>query len=512
MVISNIGLTEGEVHSFLASAHGGTRRLGPDERKDLSIRVLARTEPVTALARRHSVSRPFLYEQARQASDALRARFDPPPDDPAVLFHLPVTQEWIGQFVLALALEGHASFRGVQDIVRSVLDDEDLSLGAICNLLHEAAAAARAINLREDLSAIRVGAHDEIFQARRPVLVGLDVRSTYCYLLSVEDHRDETTWGTHLLDLQRRGFRPDYTIADGGVGLRAGQAAACPGVPCHGDIFHAERDLGQRARYLENRALTAIATRQKAQACFERAGRPYSHHRQERPALERRLETARQAEAEAIGLADDLRILAGWMREDILALAGPDLATRRHLFDFVVQELRERESSCPHRLTPVRRMLEGARDGLLAFAGVLEERFEDLAARFQIPRFLVQAVAESLRLDPNTPTFWREQAQLHQRLGGRLHEVTAAVREVFAETPRASSLVENLNSRLRTYFFLRREIGDGYLELLRFFLNHRPFARSERPERVGKTPAELLTGQPHAHWLELLGHQRFRRN
>ena len=31
------------------------------------------------------------------------------------------------------------------------------------------------------------------------------------------------------------------------------------------------------------------------------------------------------------------------------------------------------------------------------------------------------------------------------------------------------------------------------------------FLRSEHPERVDKSPAELLTGQEHAHWLELLG-------
>ncbi|WP_017324713.1 hypothetical protein [Synechococcus sp. PCC 7336] len=49
-------------------------------------------------------------------------------------------------------------------------------------------------------------------------------------------------------------------------------------------------------------------------------------------------------------------------------------------------------------------------------------------------------------------------------------------------------------------------------ELLRFFLNHRTFMRSQCPERVGKSPAELMTGQPHSHWLELLGFERFRRN
>jgi hypothetical protein len=77
---------------------------------------------------------------------------------------------------------------------------------------------------------------------------------------------------------------------------------------------------------------------------------------------------------------------------------------------------------------------------------------------------------------------------------------------------RASSVIENLNSRLHAYFFLRRQLGADYLVLLRFFLNHRRFLRSERAGRVGQSPAELLSGQRHAHWLELLGYTRFRRS
>ena len=73
----------------------------------------------------------------------------------------------------------------------------------------------------------------------------------------------------------------------------------------------------------------------------------------------------------------------------------------------------------------------------------------------------------------------------------------------------ASSLVENLNSRLRNYFSLRRQLGAPYLNLLQFFLNHRTFLRSHRPERVGKSPKELMTGQSHPQWLELLGFTRF---
>src|SRR5215203_5399631 len=71
--------------------------------------------------------------------------------------------------------------------------------------------------------------------------------------------------------------------------------------------------------------------------------------------------------------------------------------------------------------------------------------------------------------------------------------------------PRSSSLVENLNSRLRNYFTLRRHLGGSYLGLLRFFLNHRRFVRSRHAERQGKRPRELMTGQGHPHWLTLLG-------
>ena len=74
-----------------------------------------------------------------------------------------------------------------------------------------------------------------------------------------------------------------------------------------------------------------------------------------------------------------------------------------------------------------------------------------------------------------------------------------------ADAPRSSTLVENLNSRLRSHFTLRRHLGGAYLDLLRFFLNHRRFLPSRHVERQGKSPRELTTGQAHPHWLTLLG-------
>jgi len=481
--------------------------LGPLDRKNLSLQVLARTEPVSYLAQNYKVSRKFLYQQAAKASDALDELFMPSADEDDVLFYLPVTKNWIRQFVLALILICHSSFRGVIEILEGVFDYHHLSLGTIYNIVSQAVQKAQPINNAQDLSGIRVGIPDEIFQASKPVLVGMDAESTYCYLLAAEEQRDETTWGVHLLELAEKGLHPDYTIADAGRGLRAGQAAVWDDVPCHGDIFHAERDLGKLAFFLENRAAGCSTMRQKLERKMERAKKC-----RQGQSLSRKLTYARQAENQAMQLAEDIRILTDWMQNDILSAAGPDLRSRQQLYDFVVEELRIRESVCPHRISPVRCMLENHRDNLLAFVGVLDERFADLAARFKVPLFLVYAICQLQNLDKNLPRYWQKQAQLRKNLPDKFDRIQTAVREVLAETPRASSIVENLNSRLRNYFFLRRHIGDDYLHLLRFFLNHRRFQRSDRPERIGKSPAELLNGQAHPHWLELLGFQRFQQN
>jgi len=481
-------------------------RLGPDERKRLALHVLARDRPVVHLAAERRVSRKFAYRQAAKASDALDAVFDPPVEDHDILFHLPVTKRWIESAVVSLALTCHGSYRGIMEFLDRMLDAR-ISIGTVHNILRAAVERAREVNDAEDISGIRVGAHDEIFQAGRPVLVGADVESTYCYLLALEDHRDETTWGVHLLDLAERGLHPEYSIADGGKGLRAGQRAAWAGVPCHGDVFHPLRELGQLAGYLENRAKGLNTTLQRLERKMERAKKKGCGN-----TLSKKLTIIRKEEAKAAELARDARTLCDWMRDDILSLAGPETPARRELFDFVVEELRARESLCPHRIRPVRRSLQNQRDDLLAFAGVLDGKLADVARRFDVPRYLVHEICEFQGLDKKKPRHWQRHAELHEKLRGTFHDVEAAVLDAMAETPRASSIIENLNSRLRNYFFLRRHLGDSYLELLRFFLNHHRFVRSDRPERVGKSPAELLSGTTQPHWLELLGFETFRQN
>ena len=424
-----------------------------------------------------------------------------------MLFHLPVTKAWLQQAVLGLTLICHSSLRGVREFFRDLFD-WPVSVGTVHNILQEAVEQARSYNRQQDLSGVRIGAHDEIFQSGRPVLVGADVDSTYCYLLSLEEHRDGDTWGIRLLELQDQGFHPQATIADAGSGLRAGQALAMPEVPCRGDVFHALQLVQPLVTFLENRAYEAIGThgdleRKKART-RRRGGRTQ--------ALRRKRNAARQAEAQAIALAADVALLADWLRRDILSLAGPDHATRCELFDFVVAELRSRESLCPHRIGPVVRALANQRDDLLAFAAQLDQDLAALAAEFQLPVATLREVFNIETLDLENPRAGRARPRCDANWAAASLPVSVAVAELAEQTVRASSVIENLNSRLRSYFFLRRHLGPDYLALLQFFLNHRRFLRSERPERIGKSPAELLTGETHPHWLEMLGYVRFSRN
>jgi len=243
-----------------------------------------------------------------------------------------------------------------------------------------------------------------------------------------------------------------------------------------GDVFHILQTVQSLVTFLENRAYGAIgvtAALQRKKTRLEWRGRRTQ-------AVAVKLGRANREEARAVALAADVATLL--------------------------------KPLCPHRIGPVVRALANQRDDLLAFASPLDRDLAVLAAEFQVPLEMARALLNVELLEPDDPSRWSREAALRSQLGSRHLSLRVAAAEVARQTVRASSLVENLNSRLRNYFFLRRHLGPDYLALLQFFLNHRRFVRSQRPERVGKSPAQLLGSSPHPHWLEMLGYVRFSRN
>lgn len=484
----------------MSSSSSVAASLPNDARKRLALSSLSKAELITHLADREGVSRQFVYRQKEKATQALDQAFAADADD--ALFYLPVTEAWLSQLMLALVLICHSSYRGVKELLRDLFDIP-ISIGTIHNRLQAAAAQACVINRSQNLSAVRVGLHDEIFQGSTPVLAGVDAASTYCYLLAAARHRDADTWAVHLLDASAQGFNPAHTIADAGQGLRSGQKEALGDIPCHGDVFHIQQQCESLANVLARVAKGATSRRDALDAKMDAAKQKGCGNRLSSP-----LTRAREAENQAWQLARDEKTLVHWLAHDILTLAGPVLEERRMLFDFIVAELRQRECLDPSRIRPVRTALQKQRDALLAFAGVLDEKLADIAQKCEAPLYLVRDVCLLQRKSPSSNAYWQRWNLLHRKFGEKFQQVFDAVVDAMKAIPRASSLVENLNSRLRNYFFLRRQLGAPYLDLLQFFLNHRTFLRSQRPERVGKRPRELMTGQSHPHWLELLGFTR----
>jgi hypothetical protein len=478
---------------------GAAAMLPESGRKDLAVQALARSATVSDLSARHGVSRKFVYQQTHKARVALDDAFSSAAPNDEVLFEVKVTKTWLRQAIVALALMCRGSYLGIIEFMRDILG-ASISIGTVHTVLRSAAEQAGVINRGQDLSRIRTGLHDEIFQGGKPVLAGVCAESTYCYLLAAADHRDSDTWGVHLLDAAGQGLKPDYTIADAGQGLRAGQKAAWSGTPCHGDVFHIIRQCEGLANTLSRLAKGATSRRKKLEAKVGRVGRPSPDD-----ALVSELALARQTETQAHWLARDVRTLTRWLSRDVLALAGPDLATRQALFDFIADELQRLEPADTRRIQPVRVALHNQRNDLLAFAEVLDNKLAGIARTLQISLSLVREACVLHRLPTTSTAYWQGWNRLRVEMGGKFNAVFDAVSQAMAQTPRSSSLVENLNSRLRNYFTLRRHLGSAYLDLLRFFLNHRRFMRSRLAERIGKSPRELMTGESHPHWLTLLG-------
>jgi hypothetical protein len=478
--------------------------LRPEARQKIAIEALSQTKPITHLAKEYQVSRKFVRIQRQKAKVALDESFEASiPDDP-VLFTLPVTKSWLFQLIVSLVLICHSSLRGVVELLRDVFHFT-ISPSTVRNRLEAAAERARSINGEQDLSRIEVDLRDEIFQGSSPVLVGIDAASTYCYLLALAEHRDGDTWGCHLLDAVDQGLDPDRTIADAGTGLRAGHKAVFgEEKPCHGDVFHLQHQCQGVVNSLERQTQGATTRRQALEQEMEVAKQKAQGNR-----VSKKLTQARQVESSAIALERDVKTLVQWLNHDVLELAGPALKERQELYDFVAAELRLREGMGGKKLRTLRKALVNQRDDILGFAQVLDEKLAVIAQKLNIPLYWVRQMCLFFRKQPTSQAYWQAWDYLHQKLSWKFHSLYEAVEEAMKQTPRASSLVENLNSRLRNYFFLRKQLGPSYLNLLQFFLNHRQFMRSDVPERVGKSPKELMTGEEHPHWLEMLGFERF---
>ncbi|MEO0804659.1 MAG: transposase, partial [Cyanobacteria bacterium J06642_2] len=182
------------------------------------------------------------------------------------------------------------------------------------------------------------------------------------------------------LEVIDQGFDPDHTIADGGSALRAGQKAVMPETPCHGDVFHIQHQFEQVANGLARQAQGATTRRLKLEQQIAKAKLTNRVTRKKTSQLVH----AKRRERALVTLTQDIKTLLQWLSHDVLELAGPSLAVRQELFDFIVAELKQRESKQHPTIRKLRKALHNQRDQLLAFAGVLDQKLVEIAEHFEL--------------------------------------------------------------------------------------------------------------------------------
>lgn len=474
--------------------------MSPDDRKQFAVRALDNGN-VSALAAETGVSRKFGHEVKNTANRALDDAFRQKNGYGKAVRTVDVTQEFIIMAVVLLCMVGKCPFSAVIQIVK-LLFGYHLCKGTIHNILCEAIARAKSQNSLEDLSNVEHITVDEIFQAGRPVLAGVEQRSGYSFMLTEAENRNAETWSLELEICKEQSLAPLTANADGGLGLRKAMREVFPQVPCDSDVFHALKDITEVLGYVERKACGALSAVEETQKKMEKN----RHKGKKASQFSRKLGSQSHRAEILMHTHDTLETIYKFLRDDVLQFNELPFKARHELFFWLMGEIKAIEENYK-KLPALRKKLENQAETLLAPFQRLDQEVIDLAAETDIPIESLRGMIAPLKKQQDSIEYEMAYAEKANELGEeKADRVVERMLGILGHAYRTSSAIENFNSKLRTYFNYRREIGHGFLELFRFYHNHSAILRSRKEERVGKSPAEILTGKPHEYWLAMLGY------
>lgn len=432
------------------------------------------------LAETYGVSRKFLYGLQGQARQALQSALMPhEPGRKADQQTVVVDDGFVRRAIAACLTLVPGTLRPIQSLL-ALLFGVHRSIGTICQTAQALGASALAYQQGLHLPMSALAEADEIFQGRQPCLTLVDGRSFLVLNLSAEAHRDATSWGCVLLDVQQQGVQLLDLASDGARGIRAGAAAAQLTIPLPPDLFHLLREAHHVTQRLEKSAYRAIEN-------AERARRANTEQHADHPRRGRKLHVpvalpqAETEEQQALAQLSAWLFLLQEIRQTLEAWdANGSLSDPQH----VRQTL----------LTAIDLLRSLQRQTVSDFAELLLSKLDELLAPLE---WLAQRLAPwRSQLDRRTEAalVW---AWLHQReLGLSPHEIltpgqqslVTAFWEALALFHRSSSLAESLHSWLRPFLQVHRGMPDWLLPLLQVVWNHHHFSRGKR---FGYTPMQL---------------------
>ena len=107
----------------------------------------------------------------------------------------------------------------------------------------------------------------------------------------------------------------------------------------------------------------------------------------------------------------------------------------------------------------------------------------------------------------NSKEFALIEKRLRHLFRNRLEEAKTALNDIQKKCFRASSMVENLNSRIRPFMDEKRRVFHEDFSMIRFFLNTMKPFRSRKNERKGKSALDRLTGRVCPDFLDIVSEE-----
>ena len=435
---------------------------------------------VTELSRKYGVSRKFLYELRDKAAKSIyEALLPKKPGRKANSNLVEIDDNFVRKSIAVYLSVVPGTIRTVQMLL-DLLFDVQRSTGYISQTANKIGAEALEYSRGLRLPILALAEADEIFQGRKPCLTVVDGRSFLVLSLSAQEHRDETTWGCVLLDVQKQGVHLVDVASDGARGIRAGVKEACPMIPLRPDLFHLIREAYRVTQRLEKRAYRAINIADRARKAKQEQNMP---KRRKGAPLKVKVELP-QAEAEerqAIEQLDAWQWLFHEIRQAIEPVNSQGLSASSRLARQTVETALE-------LLT----ILDN--DTIRTFACKLSDKLDELIAPLE---WLEQALApwrEELPADLEALIIWawKHQKELEITTAEVLPTSQQALVEAFWNAlslfHRSSSLAESLHSWLRPYLQVHRGMPQWLLPLLQLVWNHHVF---QRGKRQGKSPMQL---------------------
>jgi hypothetical protein len=463
--------------------------INAEERNLIGCKALAGAS-VTVISQEHKINREFIYNQKKRISKVLEAEKHNVEASSVVL-----DKHMIEKIIVGCMLICKASTEDTQRFLNWIFMVW-VSIGKISNTINKAALKANEYNNTIDLSKIKIGANDEIFQGHLPVLVGVDPQTTFTYLLEAADNRDSTTWGYNLLEKEKhQGLHLENTVNDGGTGLRKGIKDAYPDVETQLDTFHTEYDFSKAVLAAERYAYKKIKEEEKLRKKCLKGKKPENIEK---------YQTATIQTIESIAVYDNLSILHVWIME-LLQIGGYFYNERIELFKFIIEQIESLQKKNAY-LEKAMKFIKENTSEILQFVKKAETLMKRLSDEENIDETILKKMWEQLRYSPESAEYNYFEAQISESLGTRYEEIHQKWDKIMVNVVRASSIVECINSLIRPYLFLKKAVPSKFLALLQFYFNTRKYRRSRKPERVGKSPIELLTGEIYGNPLEILGY------